>query len=247
MGRYIIRRLLWVVLVVLVVIAASRSSSSTSCRRPTRRRGSPASSPPRSSSPRSRSSSASTSPCTSSTPVRKRLFLGDEYGWPGLGFSYDDRGLRSSDEIVSRVARSSFQLAFGAAASSGSSWASRSAIVSALKRRDRRRPRRDGLRAVRRLGAGVLARAHGPLHLLAQARDGCRGRATCRSARDPSDWFTHMILPWIVLALLYAAFYARMVAREPDRDDGRGLHPHGAGQGPVRAQGRRSSTASARA
>ena len=27
---------------------------------------------------------------------------------------------------------------------------------------------------------------------------------------DPSGWFSHLILPWFVLALLYAAFYARM-------------------------------------
>ncbi len=28
---------------------------------------------------------------------------------------------------------------------------------------------------------------------------------------DPVAWFTHLLMPWIVLALLYAAFYARMV------------------------------------
>jgi peptide/nickel transport system permease protein len=27
---------------------------------------------------------------------------------------------------------------------------------------------------------------------------------------SPSGWFTHLIMPWIVLALLYAAFYARI-------------------------------------
>jgi peptide/nickel transport system permease protein len=27
---------------------------------------------------------------------------------------------------------------------------------------------------------------------------------------DPIAWFQHLILPWFVLALLYAAFYARM-------------------------------------
>ena len=30
-------------------------------------------------------------------------------------------------------------------------------------------------------------------------------------AEDPCEWFIHLILPWSVLALLYAAFYARMV------------------------------------
>jgi peptide/nickel transport system permease protein len=28
---------------------------------------------------------------------------------------------------------------------------------------------------------------------------------------NPGEWFGHMILPWCVLALLFAAFYARMV------------------------------------
>ena len=28
---------------------------------------------------------------------------------------------------------------------------------------------------------------------------------------NPYDWFMHMIMPWTVLALLYAAYYARMV------------------------------------
>ena len=27
---------------------------------------------------------------------------------------------------------------------------------------------------------------------------------------NPWEWFTHLIMPWVVLALLYAAFYARM-------------------------------------
>ena len=30
-------------------------------------------------------------------------------------------------------------------------------------------------------------------------------------ADSPSDWFLHMILPWSVLALLFAAIYARVV------------------------------------
>ena len=29
--------------------------------------------------------------------------------------------------------------------------------------------------------------------------------------RSPTDWFLHMILPWSVLALLFAAIYARVV------------------------------------
>ena len=35
-------------------------------------------------------------------------------------------------------------------------------------------------------------------------------------------------------------------ARQPDRDDGRGLHPHGARQGPARAAGRRATACARR-
>src|SRR5206468_5932511 len=28
--------------------------------------------------------------------------------------------------------------------------------------------------------------------------------------QDPGRWFAHLVQPWVVLALLYAAFYARM-------------------------------------
>ena len=29
-------------------------------------------------------------------------------------------------------------------------------------------------------------------------------------SEDPSGWFSHLIGPWVVLAMLYAAFYARV-------------------------------------
>ena len=33
----------------------------------------------------------------------------------------------------------------------------------------------------------------------------------CRSAQDPAKWFTSLILPWLVLAASFAAFYARLL------------------------------------
>ena len=37
-----------------------------------------------------------------------------------------------------------------------------------------------------------------------------RGR-TCRSAEDPAQWFGSLLLPWLVLAASFAAFYARLL------------------------------------
>ena len=48
----------------------------------------------------------------------------------------------------------------------------------------------------------------------------------------PDHVVPSLILPWIVLAAAFAAIYARFLRGEPDRDDARGLHPHGARQGP---------------
>ena len=56
-------------------------------------------------------------------------------------------------------------------------------------------------------------------------------------AESPKEWFTHLILPCLVLALLYAAFYARITQGQPPRDDGGGLHPHGPCEGPLGAEG----------
>ena len=52
---------------------------------------------------------------------------------------------------------------------------------------------------------------------------------------DPWQWFQSLLLPWLVLAASFAAIYARLLRGEPDRGDGRGLHPHRARQGPARA------------
>ena len=59
--------------------------------------------------------------------------------------------------------------------------------------------------------------------------------ATCRSREDPSH-----LVPVAAPALVRAGGGVRRplrapAAREPDRGDVRGLHPHGAGQGPARA------------
>jgi peptide/nickel transport system permease protein len=38
-----------------------------------------------------------------------------------------------------------------------------------------------------------------------------RGASPGQSCGGPIDWFTHMLLPWITFAILYSAFYVRMI------------------------------------
>ena len=38
-----------------------------------------------------------------------------------------------------------------------------------------------------------------------------RRAGTCRSTQDPWGWFTHLLLPWICLAILYVGFYSRLL------------------------------------
>ena len=38
-----------------------------------------------------------------------------------------------------------------------------------------------------------------------------RGASPGQTCGGPVDWFTHMLLPWITFAILYSAFYVRMI------------------------------------
>ncbi len=137
----------------------------------------------------------------------KHLFLGDEWGWPGLGFSYDTR-VSVRDELISRAPRS-LALVIGAAIL----WLVMGVaigIVSALRRRT----------VIDRLAMGfALFGVSAPVFWLGlmalfifwqQAGIAGFGSGYVPFGENPWSWFTHLILPWFVLALLYAAFYARM-------------------------------------
>jgi peptide/nickel transport system permease protein len=137
----------------------------------------------------------------------KRLFLGDEYGWPGLGLSYNTRS-PVRDEIIDR-ASVTLQLAIGGAIL----WLLIGVpigVISALKRRT----------AVDRLAMGfALVGVSTPVFLLGlvslfifwETLGWLPGTGYVPFSEDPVDWFLHMILPWSVLALLFAAIYARVV------------------------------------
>jgi peptide/nickel transport system permease protein len=137
----------------------------------------------------------------------KRLFLGDDYGWPGFGFSYNTRS-PVKDELYERTFIT-FQLAVGAAivwlfmgVSIG--------IVSALKRRTLFDRAAMGF-ALFGVSAPVFWLGLMALYIFWQTLDWLPGTGYVALSADPADWFLHFILPWVVLALLFAAFYARMV------------------------------------
>jgi peptide/nickel transport system permease protein len=136
----------------------------------------------------------------------KNIFLGDQYGWPGLGFSYSTRS-PVKDQFYGRV-MVTVQLALGAALV----WLCIGipiGIISAIKRRT----------LVDRLSMGfALFFVSAPVFWL-----GLMGlwlfwyqlRISPGTGYTPwgesfTDWLSHMWLPWLVLAMLYAAFYARM-------------------------------------
>ena len=137
----------------------------------------------------------------------KNIFLGDEYGWPGLGFSFDTRS-PVRDEIFDR-AGVTIQLALGAAVI----WLAMGipiGIVSALKRRSLVDRLAMGF-ALFGVSAPVFWLGLMALYLFWEKWHLLPGTGYSPLGDGFGDWIGHMILPWFVLALLFAAFYARMV------------------------------------
>lgn len=137
----------------------------------------------------------------------KRLVIGDQYGWPGLGFSFQSRS-PIREEIVGRMGRTA-QLAFGAAIMwliSGVTIG----VLSAIRRGTK----------IDRLGMGfALFGVSAPVFWLGlmflfifwRTLGILPGTGYVPFGEDPVQWFLHLIMPWTVLALLYSASYARMM------------------------------------
>jgi peptide/nickel transport system permease protein len=135
-----------------------------------------------------------------------RFIRGDEYGWPGLGYSYN--GNRPVlNEILDRGPRTLFLIA-------GASflWLTGGVtigVISAVRRRT----------VVDRLAMGfALFGVSAPvfwlglmaLFLVWQKLGLTGGTGYVPLTENVGHFFGHMILPWSVLALLYAAIYARV-------------------------------------
>jgi peptide/nickel transport system permease protein len=142
----------------------------------------------------------------------KNLVTGDEYGWPGLGFSYDT-GVPVRDQLIDRFPRTFF-LALGAA----TLWAIMGisiGVISAIRRGSKLDRAAMGF-ALFGVSAPVFWLGLVALYLFSDTGGGPEwlqilpGTGYVPFAESPKEWFLHLILPCFVLSLLYAAFYARM-------------------------------------
>src|SRR5215471_9610233 len=136
----------------------------------------------------------------------KTFVTGDEYGWPGLGYSYGNfQSVKS--QILDRTPRTLWLIAGAAtlwlvmgvaigvlSAVKRRTWIDRAAMGFAL----------FGISApVFWLGLMALFIFWRKLHLTG-------GTGYVPLSQGVGPWFSHLILPWCVLALLFAAIYARM-------------------------------------
>ncbi len=136
-----------------------------------------------------------------------RLFFGDRYGWPGFGFSFLTRS-PIKPVLLSR-ALVTFQLAIGAAVlwlvlgiSIG--------IISALNRGKLVDRAAMGF-ALLGVSAPVFWLGLMALWIFWQHLNILPGTGFVHLSVSPSQWFLHLLLPWTVLSLLFAAFYARLI------------------------------------
>jgi len=135
------------------------------------------------------------------------LFKGDAYGWPGLGFSFNTRS-PLKPIIMSRL-WVTVQLALGAAVV----WLALGipiGILSALRPRSLFDRLAMGFALI---GVSAPVFFLGPVFLYVfwfKLRIAPSSGYFPISQFGIVPWFQHFIMPWVVLALLYAAFYARM-------------------------------------
>jgi peptide/nickel transport system permease protein len=134
------------------------------------------------------------------------FFTGDQFGWPGLGYTYAG-GSSVKSLVFSRAPRTLLLIA-GAAFI----WlvvGVAIGVLSAIKRRS----------AVDRVAMGfALFGISTPvfwlgliaLYIFWAKLGWTAGTGYVSPVDNLGGFFSHMILPWSVLALLYAAFYARM-------------------------------------
>jgi peptide/nickel transport system permease protein len=136
----------------------------------------------------------------------KNVFTGDEYGWPGLGFSFVTRS-PVKDQLFDRV-WVTVSLALGAAVV----WLAIGipiGIISAIRRRTLI-DRTSMLFALFFVSAPVFWLGLMALWLFWYKLGISPGTGYVPITQSFTGWLSHMIMPWVVLALLYAAFYARM-------------------------------------
>jgi peptide/nickel transport system permease protein len=206
MWRYIVRRLMWVVLVVLIITAftymiffvmpPTDPAVQFAGRSPT----------PELIAEVRRQFGLDKPIWQKYTLFLKNTFTGDQYGWPGLGFSFVTRS-SVRDLLLDRLPVT-IQLAVGAALM----WLCIGipiGIVSAIKRRSLI-DRASMLLALFFVSAPVFWLGLVALWLFWYKLQVSPGTGYVPIGQSFGGWLSHMIMPWAVLALLFAAQYARM-------------------------------------
>ena len=134
------------------------------------------------------------------------FFRGDKYGWPGLGYTY--AGGTSVKSLVFARAPRTLLLIAGAAilwliggVSIG--------VLSAVKRRTLVDRLAMGF-ALFGISTPVFWLGLMSLYIFWSKLGWTAGTGYVSPVDNFGSFISHMILPWVVLALLYAAFYARM-------------------------------------
>ena len=136
----------------------------------------------------------------------RNFFGGDEHGWPGLGFSYETR-TSVRDKILDAAPRTLWLIAgavviwviVGVAVG----------VLSALKRRSIL-DRLAMTLALFGVSAPVFWLGLLLLFVFWEKLGLLPGTGYVPIADGAFDWFKHLILPWCVLALAFAAIYARI-------------------------------------
>jgi len=136
----------------------------------------------------------------------ERFAAGDEYGWPGLGYSYGNfQSVKS--QIVERTPRTLWLIA-GAA----TLWLILGVtigVISAVKRRTWIDRAAMGF-ALSGISAPVFWLGLMALFIFWRKLHWTGGTGYVPLSSGVGPWFSHLILPWCVLALLYMAIYARV-------------------------------------
>jgi len=207
MGRYIIRRLLWTVLVVLLVTMLTFIIFFVMPK------GDPATRfAGKSPTPELIQEVKQSLGLDKSVPEQyglflKRLVVGDEYGWPGLGKSFQTKQAvrpeliqRAQVTITIIIGGALLWLAIGIPVG----------VISALKRGTAWDRIAMGT-ALFFVSAPVFWLGLLSLYVFWKKLGLPTETGYVAFTSSPTTWFWHMLLPWLVLALLFAAIYARIV------------------------------------
>jgi peptide/nickel transport system permease protein len=136
----------------------------------------------------------------------KNFFAGDAYGWPGLGYSFGnnvsvlDQVKRAAPHTISLIAGASV-LWLVAGVGIG--------VISAVKRRSLADRAAVGF-VLFGLSAPIFWLGLIALFVFWRQLHWTGGADYVPITQSVTGWFSHLILPWCVLALQFAAIYARM-------------------------------------